>query len=1170
MKSLHLLISLLLPSFFLLSFSVSLVLSFSLSLTHLQNQCLDDQRSALLQLHHDLYYAPNFTFSSKANLWDPNSDCCSWKEITCDAFGHVIGLDLSYKNLSGSFHSIFNLHHLHRLNLAGNNFNTTLFHYEFDKLSNLTHLNLSNSCFYDQVPMEISNLTRLVSLDLSYQDSCYWRYQQILDQSLKLENPNFKTLIKNLRSLTELRLDSVNISTQRSKWCENISTILTNLRVLSLSDCGLKGPLCSSLSKLPFLSKLVFDGNPLSYLPSNFFENSSHLVSVSLVYCNLSGHFPTKILLLPKLQSIDISENYYLGGWLPEFPLNSSLRILNLHYCNFYGQIPSSIVNLTNLVELDLSSNNFSGLIPPFDISGVPNLAHLILRENNLSEQIPSSIANLTNLVELDLSYNNFNGLIPPFHRSGVPNLASLCLYENQFSGPIHSSLFTLPSLQTLGLSGNKLVGEIGEFHNASSSLLKYLYLSNNYLSGSISKSFFQLSRLESLSIGYNNFDFLKLDTFFHLKSLRSLYLTNLSLLIGSDNISLTFPQLEELTLSSCNLTEFPKFIKRQDKLASLDLSNNQIHGFVPNWLWKTTLSRLDLSFNAIDFPKEFSLGDANSSFPMLQGLYLRSCNLSTFPAFLKSQEKLLYLYLSNNKISGAVPNWVWKKSLEALDLSRNSLLSLDQFSLNQSLTSSQGFLSSPICNLSHLWRFNASHNKLNGSIPSCFGNIICLEYLDLQENNFSGSIPDFVKASQLETLQLNDNQLEGKLPRSLANCTMLQVLNLGSNTLYDTFPSWLGKLPELTVLILQANWFHGPIKVIKDNFPVLDVLDIAFNNFSGQLPAEFFETPQLRSLKMSGNKLRGKLPRSLANCRELEVLDLGKNMIEDNFPSWLVKLPSLKVLVLRANRFYGAIKFSENENAFPMLHILDLASNNFSGELSIGFFQSMKGMSMMTDGNKAKMDYIGDRYYQDSVSIVNKGFEIFYKKILTIFACLDLSNNSFHGRIPEEIQRLKSLKVLNLSYNSFLGPIPSALGNLTDLESLDLSQNKLSGKIPLQLSSLTFLEVLNLSYNQLEGSIPQSYQFGTFSNDSYIGNPGLCGPPLTRKCYEADAPMALPGKDADSWVDGISVWKIALMGYASGLVIGLSIGFTVLNEMGNKWLDSYKRSKKRNGRRSR
>ncbi|XP_022722587.1 receptor-like protein 12 [Durio zibethinus] len=292
--------------------------------------------------------------------------------------------------------------------------------------------------------------------------------------------------------------------------------------------------------------------------------------------------------------------------------------------------------------------------------------------------------------------------------------------------------------------------------------------------------------------------------------------------------------------------------------------------------------------------------------------------------------------------------------------------------------------------------------------------------------------------------------------------------------------------------------------------------------------------------------------------------------MIQDTFPSWLVKLPSLKVLVLRANRFYGPIKISEDEDAFPELHILDLASNNFSGELSVGFFQSLKAMRMMTDGNRAKPDYIGDNYYQDSVTIVNKGFVMFYEKILTILICLDLSNNSFHGRIPEEIQNLKSLKVLNLSFNSFLGPIPLALGNLTELESLDLSQNKLSGRIPLQLTSLTFLEVLNLSYNQLEGSIPQSYQFGTFSNDSYKGNPRLCGLPLTRKCNEDGPGMPTPKEDADSWVDGLSDRKIVLIGYGCGLVIGLCTGYTVLNELGNKWLERFTRNWNRKWRRSR
>nr|KJB28084.1 hypothetical protein B456_005G026600 [Gossypium raimondii] len=980
-------------------------------------QCLDDQRSPLLQLQHHLYYAPNFTFSSNFDLWDVNTHCCSWEGVTCDAYGHVVGIDLSYKNLSGSFHPIFNLHRLQRLNLAGNNFNTTLFSYGFDKLQNLTHLNLSSSCFHGQIPLEISYLTRLVSLDLSNQDSCYLRYYTILDpysgvyyyydplpyelqQPLKLENPNFKTLIKNLRFLTELYLDSVDISTQSAKWCETTSLVLSNLRVLSLSNCGLKGPLCPSLSRLSFLSKLILDGNPISYLPPNFLEISSRLVSLSLSGCNLNGQFPTGILLLPQIQSIHISSNDQLKGQLPEFPANNALQSLLLSYTNFSGKLPQSIGNLKFLTDLDLYYCNFFG-------------------------PIPSSIANLSHLVNLDLS--------------------------------------------------------------------------NNYLTGPIPKSILQLPRLEGLYIGENSFSSMKLDMFVQLKNLKGLHLSNVSLLSESDNKSLTFPQLESLSLRSCNLTEFPEFIKRQDKLKYLDLSNN--------------------------------------------------------------------------KISGAIPNWVWKKSLWYLFLANNHLSSLDQLLPNQSSPSSQTSLTRPICNLSQLRNFNASHNNLSGPIPNCLGKMNDLNLLDLQGNSFSGMLPKFSKATQLYILKVSENRLEGKLPRSLVECTLLEVLDVGNNMMNDTFPFWLQKLPYLMVLILRENRFYGQIKHFKHKFvfPNLDVLDIASNQFSGELSINFLQTTRLRSLKIGGNKLEGKLSRSLANCKALEVLDLGNNMVHDTFPFWLEKLPSLKVLILRANRFYGTIAEFNTERGFPKLRILDIGSNNFSGNLSIEFLLSLKAMMQLRNDDKAKLDYIGEDYYQDSVTIFNKGIEMFYQKVLTILTCLDLSNNSFHGRIPEEIQMLRSLKVLNLSYNSFSGEIPVALGNLKDLESLDLSQNELSGKIPPQLTSLTFLAALNLSYNQLEGSIPQSNQFITFSNDSYHGNPKLCGLPLSRKCNEVGLPMPPPPRgDEESWLYAMTTWKIALMGYANGLVVGLCIGYTGLNELGNKWVDRLKKHGERNKRRSR
>ncbi|KAL4272128.1 hypothetical protein GQ457_13G029680 [Hibiscus cannabinus] len=512
----------LIPPLFLLSCFLSLVLSFSPFNTHLpKHHCLDDQRSPLLQLQNHLYYAhSDFTFSSKFEVWDPNSDCCSWEGVSCDSLGHVIGLDLSFKNLSGSFHSIFHLHHLHRLNLAGNYFNTTLLSYGFDKLPHLTHLNLSNSCFHGQIPLEMSNLTRLVSLDLSHQG--YY-------PTLKLEKPNLKTLIKNLKFLTELYLDEVDISSESSKWCETTSFALSNLQVLSLSWCGLEGPLCPSLSALPFLSKLVLDGNPISHLPPNFLEISSRLVSLSLKGCDLSGHFPTEILLLPKIQSIDISWNYQLMGLLPEFPSNNALRSLSLSYtnfsgklpesignlkflrdlalvgCNFFGSIPSSIENLTHLVNLDISDNNFSGhfltklfLLPKiqsitilfsekhmgqllefpsnnalrslslFDanfngklsesISNLKFLTDLSLSRCNFVGSIPSSIANLSHLVNLDLSDNHFSGSIP----SSIANLSHLVkldLSENHFGGSISSSLFTLPSLKML-----RKLGVVGKF----------------------------------------------------------------------------------------------------------------------------------------------------------------------------------------------------------------------------------------------------------------------------------------------------------------------------------------------------------------------------------------------------------------------------------------------------------------------------------------------------------------------------------------------------------------------------------------------------------------------------------------------------------------------------------------------------------------------------------
>ena len=154
-----------------------------------------------------------------------------------------------------------------------------------------------------------------------------------------------------------------------------------------------------------------------------------------------------------------------------------------------------------------------------------------------------------------------------------------------------------------------------------------------------------------------------------------------------------------------------------------------------------------------------------------------------------------------------------------------------------------------------------------------------------------------------------------------------------------------------------------------------------------------------------------------------------------------------------------------------------------------------------------------GDSYtitdYLYSMTIINKGKETVYSKIIKAFATIDLSSNEFNGMIPKLIGNLNGLQLLNLSNNNLTGHIPLSLGNLTTLESFDISQNKLSGQIPWELMQLTFLESFNISYNQL---LPYGKQFETFENSSFDGNSGLCGSPLSKKCENLEpSPLPLP-----------------------------------------------------------
>ncbi|OMO57868.1 hypothetical protein COLO4_35037 [Corchorus olitorius] len=176
--------------------------------------------------------------------------------------------------------------------------------------------------------------------------------------------------------------------------------------------------------------------------------------------------------------------------------------------------------------------------------------------------------------------------------------------------------------------------------------------------------------------------------------------------------------------------------------------------------------------------------------------------------------------------------------------------------------------------------------------------------------------------------------------------------------------------------------------------------------------------------------------------------------------------------------------------------------------------------------------------------------------KIFTMLTTIDLSNNKFQGEIPVVIGKLNSLKGLNLSHNNLSGCIPSSIGDLVSLEWLDLSSNKLVGKIPQSLVDLTYLQVLNLSKNQLHGQIPQGKQFNTFGNDSYEGNMGLYGFPVSKGCSSNNEPPPsnLPRGNDGSNSNITFGWKEVAIGYGCGLVFGLAAGYVVFQTGKPKW----------------
>ncbi|PIN16953.1 Leucine-rich repeat protein [Handroanthus impetiginosus] len=877
-------ISLLSQFFFICTLSTFYITSF---IDVVYSQCLHDQKTLLFEFKAELKFYSSY--SRKLVHWNLNEDCCSWEGVECDGAGHVISLELDDEGISGGItnsSTLFSLKYLKKLNLASNNFFGIQIPQRIHNLTHLTHLNLSSASFFGQVPIEISLMRTLVSLDLS-------------SNFIKFEKPNLRMLIQNLTGLRELYLDGVDISSQRTEWCEIISSSLPDLRKLSLCDCGISGPLDHSLSQLHSLSVLQLDHNNLLATVPNFFANFSSLTTLSLADCSLKGHFPEMIFQVPTLETLDLSYNMLLGGTIPQFHQIGSFRTIELSYTNFSGSLRDSISNLTMLSYLSLHDCNFTGPIPQ-SLFRLPLLQRLYLfknkfsgrinevstpfssdmevldlRSNQLEGPIPKFFFKLERLTDLTLSYNSFNGTVEVKKFQRLSNLTALDLSHNNLSVDVsitNSSLPIFPNLEELGLAScnlYKFPAFIEQSH------VTYLDLSNNKITGEIPSWIREMGQLGHLNLSFNL-----------LKDLEKLY-------------------------------RFPS------NIWLLDLHSNHLQGELP--LPPAGTLYVDYSNNNFDgsIPHDFRSSISSIWFLSLANNHLNGA----IPTSFCNATYLQVLDLSNNSLSGGIPPCLVKNnfSLGVLNLGRNNISGHipDTFPVG--------------CRLNTL---DLSENNLGGNIPLSLANCKSLEVLNVWNNNINDSFPCML-SSNLRVLKLRSNRFHGEV-RCHDSWPFLQIIDIASNNfsgyLYPrSFLSWGGMMrdngaqPRLNYLQFfvsgpTINYYQNKVRLTFKGLEMelvkiltaFTVIDFSCNNFKGEIPNAIGDLNSLYVLNFSHNNLIGKIPKSVGNLTQLGSLDLSMNQLTGEIPEELAELTFLSVLNLSYNKLVGMIPKGRQFQTFP------------------------------------------------------------------------------------------------------------------------------------------------------------------------------------------------------------------------------------------------------------
>ncbi|KAL2065153.1 hypothetical protein VTL71DRAFT_4294 [Oculimacula yallundae] len=541
--------------------------------------------------------------------------------------------------------------------------------------------------------------------------------------------------------------------------------------------------------------------------------------------------------------------------------------------------------------------------------------------------------------------------------------------------------------------------------------------------------------------------------------------------------------EIISLNLSRNLSLDLPKdFIQSCQNLRDIKFINNEAWKLPPSLSRANRLTILDVSNNRLEQLEHAEL----SRLQGLISLKLANNRLRSLPSYFGGFRSMRTLNISSNFLDSFPQFLCDLEGLVDIDMSFNSIASLPD----------------DIGRLKNLERFVITNNRLNGSLPATFGELLNMKEVDVRYNALS-SIDVIAKLPKVEQISADHN--------SVSVCesefTKIRVLRLNSNPV--TKFEILNAVPTLTTLILSnAKLAHIPdaafdkmpnlVKLVLDKnhfvslpshigkLRKLEHFSIARNSLSS-LPAEVGCLTELRFLDVRENNLK-KLPMELWWANKLETLNISSNVL-DNFPKPASRAPQVPGDVAPAPQ--GAINGSPNQNSnnssFEELGPLEgfgqrRPSQASGGLLSVGGSPVPGGadrksslVSVYGKGGR-KTSVVSRSASQDTIqtqpTILRKDSGMSARLINTFAGSLRnlyLADNQLDDDVFDELIMLGELRILNLSYNDLNDMPQRTLKSWPQLVEIYLSGNELTSLPSDDFEEFSLLQILHINGNKFQ-----------------------------------------------------------------------------------------------------